>query len=237
MVSRRAPVLQISKSQNTPPAAPDLRGAAAAAPTATPQRPTCQRSQLPRPDFSFLHCKIWIFMKPASFVTLCILSYAFKDISLRPLPNYQRGPRHKVGRKSLLQSRSHRRLGDAPTSRPLTAPCSANVGAAHALCQARVQGLFTESSRHVPQFPSARGTRTGAQGDRAAGADRACGSDGGPGGAFEGERSGVTVTGTRLYESEVRVLYKVVCRELNPLQSAETERGLREAALRDPRED
>lgn len=142
-----------------------------------------------------------------------------------------------MGRKSLLQSRSHRRLGDAPTSRPLTAPCSANVGAAHALCLARVQGLFTESSRHVPQFPSARGTRTGAQGDPAAGADRACGSDGGPGGAFEGERSGVTVTGTRLYESEVRVLYKVVCRELNPLQSDETERGLREAALRDPRED
>lgn len=99
MVSRRAPVLQISKSQNTPPAAPDLRGAAAAAPAATPQRPTCQRSQLSHPDFSFLHFKIWIFMKPASFVTLCILSYAFKDISLRPLPNYQRGPRHKVGRK------------------------------------------------------------------------------------------------------------------------------------------
>lgn len=36
------------------------------------------------PEFSFLHFKIWIFMKPASFVTLCILSYAFKDISLRP---------------------------------------------------------------------------------------------------------------------------------------------------------
>lgn len=85
------------------------------------------------------------------------------------------------------------------------------TGEAHRLCHVRVRGLFTESSHRVTQFQSARSAWTRARGDRNVGETGAGGAMGGPGSVFEAKRSAFTFTGSRLYKSKVRVLYKVVC--------------------------